>query len=158
MSNQNLNLGIFGFIIMSIGVALIYFSVNTQNQLNPTCNNSKLFTYLNLILMLAVLLTILPIVTFICHNSDMCVCPDKSGFSDTSSYMIVFSILCILIIILAGLANTELTNSETLCKTDGARTNITVMIVMPLIPLVLIIGYYMFPKMLDLFSGKDKNN
>lgn len=155
MSEQNVKFVIFGIGILCVGISLIYLSVSTQNNLKSTCNNNNIFTYLNIIMLLGVFLSILPITTFFCNKSNVCICSDNQGFSETSSYMIIISILCIFIIILAGLTNTELTNSKTLCDTDSARTNITWMIVIPCSVLIPILVFYFYQKILKSKDDKE---
>jgi hypothetical protein len=63
----NSNLATFSFLIFVFGLILTYLTVDQQSKLSTLCVSKNVQTGLNVILMLSIMMTILPLVQLFCH-------------------------------------------------------------------------------------------
>lgn len=68
----NPKLATFSFFIFISGLILSVLTIDAQKKLSPTCVNSSVNNGLNILLMLSVMMTCIPMLQIICYSSCAC--------------------------------------------------------------------------------------
>lgn len=63
----NSNLAVFSFVVFVFGLILTYLTVDQQTKISNQCVSKNVQTGLNLILMLSLMMTIIPLIQLFCH-------------------------------------------------------------------------------------------
>lgn len=106
-------LATFSFLIFMFGVMMIYLTIDQHSKISNLCVSSKVQIGFNIILMLSIMMTIVPLIQLYCHWG--CGHPQND-----LSYKWIIVVICILLV---GSASTVLNgiDNETNCKLSSAR-------------------------------------
>ena len=101
----NRYLFIFSFFLFAVGVTLTYFTYSTYGKLSNKCVSHQVQIGMNILLMLSIIMTIVPLIQLYCHSS--CKCPQGN-----LKYKFVIIFLLVLIITVSSVVLNGLTNDD----------------------------------------------
>lgn len=110
----NPKLATFSFIIFMCGLILAVLTVDAQKKLSTTCVNSSVNNGLNLLLMLSVMMSCIPILQLICYSS----CECKAGHLPYKHIVMAISVL---MIIGTSMVINGLNKDKTKCTNEGTK-------------------------------------
>lgn len=146
----NPKLATFSFFIFMCGIILLVLIIDAQKKLSSICVNSSVNNGLNLLLMLSVMMTCVPILQTICYSS----CECDAGHLPYKPIMITISIL---MIVATSMVINGLNKDKTTCTNTGTKRYAVGMLSFSLI-LLIVMGFTYTPQWEKFFSESDKES
>ena len=140
----NPKLATFSFFIFLSGAILSILTIDAQKKLSSSCVNSSVNNGLNLLLMLSVMMTCIPILQLICYSS--CTC--DAGHLPYKPIIIAISVL---MIIGTSMVINGLNKDKTTC-TDKGTKGYAVGILSFSVILLIVMGFTYTPQWKKFFS------
>jgi hypothetical protein len=141
----NPKLATFSFFIFVFGLIMTYLTADQQSKISNLCVSSKVQTGFNIILMLSIMMTILPLVQLYCHWG--CGHPQND-----ISYKWIVVTICVLLVASASTVLNGLEN-EPNCKLSSARSYMIGLITSGTILFVILIVAPFIPLLRNLLGG-----
>ena len=145
----NPNLAYFSFFVFLVGVVLTYLINLTHGNISDKCVSNQVQTGMNILLMLSVMMTVIPLIQIVCHWG--CGCSQ----SYISYVWIILIIISILIIVVASVVLNGLTGD---CEDKGVNQLMTGLIIAASFILVITVAPIIFPHLMKLSDGEDKRD
>jgi hypothetical protein len=143
----NPKLATFSFLIFLAGLILSVLTVDAQKKLSSTCVNSSVNNGLNILLMLSVMMTCIPVLQLICYSS--CAC--DAGHLPYKPIVIAISVL---MIIGTSMVINGLNKDKTTCTNEGTK-GYAVGILSFSVILLVVMGFTYTPQWKNFFSESD---
>lgn len=143
----NPKLATFSFFIFLSGLILSVLTIDAQKKLSSTCVNSSVNNGLNLLLMLSVMMTCIPVLQLICYSS----CDCDAGHLP---YKLIVIAISVLMIIGTSMVINGLNKDKTTCTNEGTKGYAVGVLSFSVILLV-VMGLTYTPQWKNFFSESD---
>ena len=146
----NPKLATFSFFIFLSGLILSVLTIDAQKKLSSTCVNSSVNNGLNLLLMLSVMMTCIPILQLICYSS--CACD-----AGNLPYKPIVIAISVLMIVGTSMVINGLNKDKTGCTNEGTK-GYSVGVLSFSVILLVVMGLTYTPQWKNFFSESDKGS
>lgn len=146
----NPKLATFSFFIFLSGLILCVLTIDVEKKLSSNCVNSSVNNGLNLLLMLSVMMTCIPILQLICYSSCEC-------YAGHLPYKPIVITISILMIVGTSMVINGLNKDKTTCTNEGTKGYAVGVLSFSVILLV-VMGLTYTPQWKDFFSESDKGS